>query len=645
MPFRLITPVESATSKPTPGFRQLSPPTQPVQQFSDDNPYAPLVRSSQSNKTPNDLSGLSDQELNQMYRKSPKGLGGQSPYLTEIMNRQSSGKFGQTGIDNAGKAIDFLTNTTIKPIAKVSGMIAGTVGSEFNAMKGAASKLLQGGNFDEINKAASDEGLKPVEVFGENQNPLRADEQGNIDKMASTKQVVGTTLQGAAGAFNTAGMFNPAAAIKFLPNFLSGAAMATGEGLKEGKGGWETVVNSLISGGLQGGLAFTLGKLLSSKAPKSQEEISAALKNEALKNGVKENYANTLSTLNPEQKQIAMDYLDAGIEKLNNPVKAPSVFQKVGQEVDDFLVQAKDLLKNKGGQLGAAKQGMEAQKLPTEGIRTTLDDVFNKLNIKPTEKGLDFSLSPIKRSGDVTTQIQDIYNLVKEGGEMSAKDLEALTGQIDEMTGLLKSSGLSKSQASNTLTQIKSSINDTLSSASPEFGASNKDYAQLVKLVNQVKKAAEVPVGGGQAESNGAQILRRSLGNADTKYNAAIKAMDKIEELFGLPAPKDLTTKAHLADLAEKYTGTAQPQGFQGGIEAGTQAIPGRVGSLIKTARDIKQFIAPTPEIEQQALKLKSIIEKSMSPLTEGGHKLSSEGQKAIQGLLQLFRIGSKPNL
>ena len=118
------------------------------------------------------------------------------------------------------------------------------------------------------------------------------------------------------------------------------------------------------------------------------------------------------------------------------------------------------------------------------------------------------------------------------------------------------------------------------------------------------------------------------------KWQEALNAMDDIEKKFGIPAPKDLTTKAHLAEIAENLTGSNQSRSMQGLLEGN---LPGKAGVIMDTAKAIKQHIAPTEAIKKQAEKILGILEKSVD--SGKSVKINSKAAEKIGDMLKAFII------
>ena len=209
-------------------------------------------------------------------------------------------------------------------------------------------------------------------------------------------------------------------------------------------------------------------------------------------------------------------------------------------------------------------------------VMQQLDDVLERLKVAENGKGkLIFDNSPIRKNGAAQEQLQFMYD--KLGKKMvSAETLEGFTGQIDELTGLLKSSGYKNSQANSALAKVKSAINGALGSASADFESLNKQYAQYIQALNVIKDAAKVK-SGQRYVFDGRQVLRRLLGNAPKKNEEALKAVEILKDIYKKSTGKtfaeaeNLLTKAEIAEFVEKASQTFNPGSLR--AQAGKEQI------------------------------------------------------------------------
>lgn len=407
-------------------------------------------------------------------------------------------------------------------------------------------------------------------------------------------------------------------------------------------------------------ISNAFNKFLGGKDTTATPEIlSKKFADDLLRSGMKEQDVNMLSSLKPEELDIAKQYLDTARNKMLNPrdATAQGAYDVAGKEIEDFINQAKAQKNDIGKQLEAVKETMAKSKPDVTPISNALDQQLTKLNIANTPDGLDFFKSSIKGSKAATEAIQSIHDTLTDP-TTTARDLEALTSQIEDATGQLKSSGMSKSKANLALSQLKQIINKSLAAENPDFANLNQKYASLTSDLNKVTNATKVPQGNGEVIQSGSQLLRRSLGNAPAKYNAAIEAMQNIETNHGISAPKNLNVKARLADIMERITGSNQPTALSGAVEAGVKAAKGHAmkglaesipgGKFIKgAAEEIGTSLNPDQlrTLEKQASKLNDILDKETLRSKGGKIQFTPKGKAALVEVAKLAAQGSKTAL
>jgi hypothetical protein len=544
----------------------------------------------------------------------------------------------KSAVDQVNPNIASLPSAVYRGTVEPMGQLAlGTAGTSYAGAKGAVaqiSELLKSGDWQKAQEVADKAMAEPVNFGKDNINWFKGDEEGGLDRGASALSVAGEGARGAAGAINTFSIFNPAMATNVWANATAGGALSLGDTIREGGSNWDMALNTMLGAGVQGGLSFLLGRLTKSKEPIAPAD---ALKDKALRNGVKEQYANALSPLDDGQKRVAIDYLEAGLQKLDDPIRTPNnyVFKYASKEsgVDDFLLNMEDLRSTLGKQVGATKQGLKSVNLNPAPIKKEANSIFRTLNAKIRKNGVDFSTSDIANNQSAINQLDDIYTKISKK-TINARDLEAVTSQIDQTTGLLKASGVkSGDPAIEALKQIKKVINKTIGEADQGFGAANQRFAQFIKDYNKVKNAAKVVQGNGQVTYDGAQILRRYEGNAPAKYQEAIDAMNRLAKEYGLTAPKNIPERAFLADLAEKFTGTSQPQSLKGSIEGAMDAVPGKIGTITKGIKSAKQYFTGKG-LEPLRDQTKSLIDLLEGSLSKGKTAIPKAKMKEVLEVL-----------
>lgn len=338
-------------------------------------------------------------------------------------------------------------------------------------------------------------------------------------------------------------------------------------------------------------------------------------------NMVNERDANLLSNLDPKGRKIVNDYLDQGNYKLQNPSSGETMFDTPGREVEEWLGKAEKVKQQLGQKVSTAKLGLSGTEVSTDPVMTTFLKELRRFNISQSidDNGmkLDYGDSDLANVTQAQNLFNDIYKKL-QSPTLDARDLESVTSQIDQASGLLKSAGYKPSVTNNAFSEIKSTINKTVGEQAPEFATANKDFAQFMEDYKTIDNAATVKLGNGQEVWSGAQLLRRLTGNAGAKYKAALESMQNLEsnygDDYGLLAPENLKLKADLANFVEKFTQTGQPGSLGGQAQAAAENAVGKVpvvGQVLKTARAVADYMNPPEVIKENISKLKFIMNGS----------------------------------
>ncbi len=365
---------------------------------------------------------------------------------------------------------------------------------------------------------------------------------------------------------------------------------------------------------------------------------------------------NFIAALRPANKGAATEIFEDATQGLINR-RAPTPFAVAGKYLDDYVKKAEMALSEKGKALGSAKEGLKGKIINPRPVKQTVQDLMKNLGVKFDAKGTpDFSLSKIKYSGQARQLLDDVLNFSKKS-KVDAMDMENLTDQIDQISGLLTTSGVKSSDAGvRALTQAKSKINQVLEEADTGFGMANREYARLRSMLDRLKFGSEVKLAKGEKEFAGDLALRRFLGNSPKKQKKAIEAVQELENSFGLKPDLDFTELAHTADIAEKATGFVNPQSAAGIVQFGKTSI-GRtarntpiIGSVMNTADFIKDGVAllrgaktarARAEILTEMVDMlpKEVIDQQ---LQEAMKKMPSEGIDKLAALAVASMLGSQ---
>lgn len=329
--------------------------------------------------------------------------------------------------------------------------------------------------------------------------------------------------------------------------------------------------------------------------------------------GINEEDAGFIANLPDEQKAQLIEYLNRGLDKLANKGGIQgSTFDIPGEEVKSFVQQLKSKKQELGKAVELSKQNLGGLRAPTDAVNTEFVHMLQKYNVTPyvdsTGKlALDFSESELSKMSAAQSMLNNIYEKV-QSPTMNARDMEALTGQMDQASGLLKTSGFKSTGINTSFNKIKSAINTTLSNIDSEFGSANQNYAQFIKDYKRISDATSTKVSGGEYVIDGKKLLRRLTGNDPAKYSEAIDAVQRLSDQYGIDMPTALRDKALMADFAEKYTGTVNP-GSMAGVMNAAQRKAGIIGGIAKDVTAVKDYIFPPDTIRNNTEALIRVLQ------------------------------------
>lgn len=351
----------------------------------------------------------------------------------------------------------------------------------------------------------------------------------------------------------------------------------------------------------------------------------------ASKLGFEEGDLSQIKNLPPELQSTAKSYLEAAKRKLASPRNESGAFAQAGKDLEAIIDRADEVLKSKGKEIGDLRKnslGNKIIKSASEQKNAYQKFLKEELNVKFKQKSmaselldaakgkgkssgvdLDFSNSRIAGNSAAIKKFQDIFELLKKKN-LNARDVEARTGQINELTGLLKESGFRGSEANTMLNKAKQIIDDAVGTVDADFKGKKIDFAGLAKELKRLKKAAKAGTGD-LAISSGEQVLRRFLGNTGAKYEKAIQSAEKIAKKLGIKEGSMIREKAALADLIEHYTQSYNPQSLQGNLSKFGQNLLEKVPVVGKPASAAADVIGGAVRAKQAKSALSNLIESA----------------------------------
>jgi len=327
------------------------------------------------------------------------------------------------------------------------------------------------------------------------------------------------------------------------------------------------------------------------------------------KAGVNEYDAYLLNSIknNQEAKNNLQDYLRAGFEKVQNRSKL-GPYETAAKPIQSFMSEANAKISDLGIELRKAKNSLNLVQVSPAPLRAPVQDLIKKYNVHFVDGLPDFANSEIKGTA-AEKKLTKLWKIIKAGKDVNGRDLEAITGQIDQKLGTLVGTAPKKTPNFSALSTLKTGINQAIGEADKNFGEINTKIAKALTLKQQIEKVASEKIGKNTV-FNPAMLLRRDLGNLGNKYSEAIKSISDLGNLLKIDSPKNLDLNAHLSSMAEKIT---------------IQKANSIAGLMESTGRKVvKQIVSKIPVIntatgiaETLQNQNKPIIEKSVKQIID----------------------------
>lgn len=395
--------------------------------------------------------------------------------------------------------------------------------------------------------------------------------------------------------------------IAALEGAVFGGVTAAKEGELNSKVAWDAALGTafpLVAGGVGGMAKYFMKPKAAKELIKESSRVNEAM--EQAKNlGVEDRQISfIMKDLTPANKGAAVEIFENAVQGTKN-LEQPNAFVVAGKYLDDYVSRAEKLLSEEGKLLGKAKEPLKTLTISPRPIKQEVQNLMKNLGVKFNEKGVpNFELSKIRYSGQAKTLLDDVLNFTKKNS-INAGDLENVTDQIDQISGLMTTSGVKSSDPGvRALTKAKTAINQVLNNADKNFGAQNKKYAQLINLIERVKYGSDVKLSKGDKVFAGDVALRRLTGNAGTKQKQALEAIKELEVKFGIKAPLDFRQLALTADIAEKATGQVNPGSLAGVTKLGQRAreVP-VLGGALKAKDFLKDIVSAFKSTQDATLR------------------------------------------
>ena len=516
--------------------------------------------------------------------------------------------------------------------------------------------------FEEMKKAMPDKAAEIDEAFQKiSGGKILRDVSGNLSGQVDNTIEESTGIDKESISGNVGGALGKAASM--IPGFVAAKGVGQGIGGALGFGAESAIGTQAYVGAEESRLARPeelaigiatdwaaskiLGKLLKADTPTTK--IDAV--EDAVKKGIAERDAYMIADLDDTGQRLLKEYLDAGVDKLQNRA-AGGVYDVASKDIGDFMTTANNYKKTLGQQLGTAKLNLADIEVPVDKVTEKIDDLIGKYNIKSDAGKLVFGDSEISNSG-VQGIMNRLYNLRETANPVNARDLEALTGQIDEVIGTLTGSAPKKTPSYRALTDIKTAINQSIGEVDPSFAELNTQFAKVAEKINLIENVAKEKIGTSK-QFNPSQLIRRSTSNLGNKYKEAISAMDELGALIGKDAPQNIAQRANLAELAERITQTKNATSLGGIVGSTGEQLANQakgavvraggklpvVGGLVEAGAELMN--SPKPVIEKNVARIIDFLDNNPAKVLIEAGKLSDAGEKGMETAIKSFLKDTK---
>lgn len=393
---------------------------------------------------------------------------------------------------------------------------------------------------------------------------------------------------------------------------LKNAAVGTGKALATGaKQTASAVANAPIVSGtgqvlksagrtlktIPENIATNVGEMQAKEA--AIKSIPSVAGQEAVKKGIDIADATTLSKVikTPESKKLIEAVKAYAADK-----SKPSPFEIVGKPIVERLQKVDKEIKTLAGQLDTTAQELKGLSIAdVSKIESTVLDSLNKLQVKATSKGLDFTDSVLEGIGGSGKLLDNVYKRIAKSKD--AFDLHNLKKYIDSNVSYGKRLEGLDANAEGVLKSWRKAIDDTLDAQFPEYNAINTKLTQRISPLEDLKSLLK-NVDGLDTDllSQKAGIIARRITSAAAS-NPEIKQILRNLDSFTKIKGKTLGSIENLQELynvLNKYYDIAPKTGFQNLVREG---VAGGKGVIEEVTGAIKGFAGETNATRQKALE------------------------------------------
>ncbi len=519
-------------------------------------------------------------------------------------------------LPNAGDVVNFVADSTVKPIAKEAAGL--TIAPLINAPQALYQGLKAGGPWSEKGtQAMKNQMAAPVNLPGlGNVNLLQQDQAGQASAGLSTANTVGSTLDAGSGVANLV-----APELSLGENGLKGFGIAAARGAIQSGGKALQDPNATPQ---SVGINSALGALTSGTLSKIPGLIGGARNIGAKLSGLSDEAISTLT--NPETAEQAIQGIGGAKAAKINPTGNLDPMQNVAEnQFKPAVVKLAEQNKQIGAQLGDTIKN-SGVKVDFSQPFQAFNDSLNKFGGELTSDGVKFGeFGKIDEPSDIN-QLNKVGALLDKYKDQptDASNLHALIQKIDGMINYSSKTAVPLSDpAQSILKSVRGTASDLLKQSVPES----------VPLFEQFAKNHDVldffnPKLGDNSSST--SVLKNLF--SSLRKDNALPNIQALEEATGTDILNPLRSAKTAMNIVGDTRGEQLPDVFgEGGVKK-------------KALETLRRFIL-NPESRAEAISNQILGKKG---LTDQAASLASKGNvvpnEIMNALRALFSSGQPSN-
>lgn len=370
---------------------------------------------------------------------------------------------------------------------------------------------------------------------------------------------------------------------------------------------------SIISEQEKSGLRPTLNETIQTKS--ATNPAFKTMIDEAKKQGYSESDINFLATVSDADKPTLQRMFDATAKAQSNPRQITRAADILGENATGIVRQVQSQ-NSKAGQLvdqtAKALKGQTFDASPIEQkVLSSLDDAGISIG---GDGSVDFSKSIFKNTPKLQKQIERVIRTIPDGSD--GYDAHIFKKSVDELVDYGEGGQGLSGKASSLLKGFRTSVDDALDNAFPEYNAANTEYKATKDFIEKVQGVVGKKVD--FSTPAGAQSFGQSFRSAFSNNKSRGQTLALIEELQNIAkqrnlkgAEQNLLDQALYVNMLEDQFGTQAATGLAGEVGKALNKAKGAVeivrnpvtGILNAAANQIEKGQNITPEMKKQLLK------------------------------------------